>query len=110
MRKQIGTAMLLCLAATLVPLQDATAKTRHAKRHHAAYAYAGGYAHHPVVVERRSFLDPGAVVPVGSYTGYVRQRAYSNGDPVGTYQAGTFMMDTLHPAMGASPENGFYGY
>jgi hypothetical protein len=37
-------------------------------------------------------------------------RAYSEVDPVGTYQAGTFMLDTLHPAMGASAEHGFYGY
>ena len=36
--------------------------------------------------------------------------AYSEVDPVGTYQAGTFMLDTLHPAMGASAEHGFYGY
>jgi hypothetical protein len=110
MRKFMGTAAVLCLATALSPLQDASAKTRHAKRHHADYAYADGYARRPVVVERRSFLDPGTVVPVGTYNHYVYDRPYANGDPVGTYQAGTFMMDTLHPAMGASPEHGFYGY
>ena len=111
MRKLIGTAMALALVVALVP--SAEAKTKH-KRHSAQsqsqYIDIASGGRHPIVIERRSWLDPGPEVPVGTYTQYVRMPAYQEGDPVGTYQAGTFMMDTLHPAMGASPEHGFYGY
>jgi len=107
MRKLIETAMALALVLALVPSADASAKTR--RHHHYGPYYAYG-DRGPIVVERRSFLDPGTKVPVGTYTQYARMPAYANVDPPGTYQAGTFMMDTLHPAMGASPEHGFYGY
>jgi len=107
MRKLFGTATAIALLLALVP--SAEARTRHKPRH-PAYIYIADGGRQPIVVERRSWLDPGPVVPVGTYTQYVRMRAYSEVDPPGTYQAGTFMMDALHPAMGASPEHGFYGY
>jgi len=107
MRKLIGTAVAVGLLFALAPVEGVSAKARHARRHGPAYTY--GYAHRPIVVERRSFLDPGTVVPVGRYTGYVYQRPYANIDPPGTYQAGTFMMDTLHPPFGANAETGGFG-
>ena len=107
MRKLFGTATALALFLALVP--SAEAKTKPKRHYHPDYTYI--YAgRQPIVIERRSWLDPGPMVPVGTYTQYSRMRAYSEVDPPGTYQAGTFMMDTLHPAMGASPEHGFYGY
>lgn len=110
MRKLIGTAVAVGLLFALAPIQGASAKARHARRHHHPdYEYAYGYAHRPIVVERRSFLDPGTVVPVGTYTNYVHQRPYANIDPPGTYQSGTFMMDTLHPPFGANAETGGFG-
>jgi len=107
MRKLFGTAMALALVLALVP--NAEAKTKH-RPHRPSYTYIADGGRQPIVIERRSWLDPGPVVPVGTYTQYVRMRAYPEVDPVGTYQAGPFMLDTLHPAMGASPEHGFYGY
>ena len=107
MRKLFGTATAVALVLALVPSAEAKTKP---KRHHPDYAYISAGGRQPIVIERRSWLDPGPVVPVGTYNQYARMRAYSEVDPVGTYQAGTFMMDTLHPAMGASPEHGFYGY
>jgi hypothetical protein len=109
MRKLFGTATAIALV--IVFASSAEAKTK-SKRHHAqaqyTYIYAGG--RQPIVIQRRSWLDPGPEVPVGTYTQYSTMRAYPEVDPVGTYQAGTFMLDTLHPAMGASAEHGFYGY
>jgi len=109
MRKLFGTATALALVLALVSSSDASAKPK--RHHHPDPGYYTIYAgRQPIVIERRSWLDPGPVVPVGTYTQYVRMRAYQEVDPPGTYQAGTFMLDTLHPAMGASPEHGFYGY
>jgi hypothetical protein len=111
MRKLFGTATAIALVIALAPSAEAKTKS---KRHHAqapaqyTYIYAGG--RQPIVIQRRSWLDPGPEVPVGTYTQYSTMRAYPEVDPVGTYQAGTFMLDTLHPAMGASAEHGFYGY
>ena len=107
MRKLLGTATAIALVLAVVPSAEAKTKP---KRHHADYTYIYAGGRHPIVIERRSWLDPGPVVPVGTYDQYARMPAYSEVDPVGTYQAGTFMLDTLHPAMGASPEHGFYGY
>jgi len=113
MRKLFGAVTALALVLALAPSAEAKTKT---KRHHAQSQYQSQYTYiasggrQPIVIERRSWLDPGPEVPVGTYDQYARMRAYSEVDPVGTYQAGTFMLDTLHPAMGASAEHGFYGY
>ncbi len=111
MRKLFGTATALALVIALVP--SAEAKTKHKRLHaqsQSQYTYIASGGRQPIVIERRSWLDPGPEVPVGTYTQYVYMRPYAEVDPVGTYQAGPFMLDTLHPAMGASPEHGFYGY
>jgi hypothetical protein len=111
MRKLFGIATAIALVIVLAPSAEAKTKSKH---HHAkaqpqyTYIYAGG--RQPIVIQRRSWLDPGPEVPVGTYTQYSTMPAYSEVDPVGTYQAGTFMLDTLHPAMGASAEHGFFGY
>jgi hypothetical protein len=103
MRKLFATATALGLVLALAPLEGATAKARHVRRHHATAYYSAG--RHPIVVERRSFLDPGTVVPAGSTTLYATMPAYANGDPPGTYQAGTYMMDTLHPPFAPQPRS-----
>jgi hypothetical protein len=109
MRKLIGTALAaLSLAVALAPADAATAKTRHRHHYRNDYAYVP-LAHPPVVVERRSWLDPGTVVPAGSTTLYATQPAYSRGDPVGTNQRGWYMDESLHPTFGPNPRTGGFG-
>jgi hypothetical protein len=114
MRKLMESALALSLVVALAPMDAADAKTRHWRHHH----YAGGYyraeSRPPLVVQRRSFLDPGTQVPVGSYNQYARHPAYERGDPVGTNQRGWYMDEILHPTFGPNPQTGgfggYYGY
>jgi len=93
------TVALSCLVG-LASTDAAMAKPHH--RHHGA-VYAQG--RHPLVVERRSFLDPGTQVPVGSTNRYARQPAYLWGDPVSTYQRSWFMDENLHQAFDPQPQS-----
>ena len=99
------TVALSCLAG--LASTDAVAKPRHA-HHGAVYAHHGAaYAHSrpPLLVERRSFLDPGTQVPVGSTNRYVSQPAYVWGDPVSTYQRSWYMDENLHQAFDPQPQS-----
>jgi hypothetical protein len=61
-------------------------------------AYAAPRAHHdrkPIEVERRSFLDPGTKVVVGSTNRYMVQQTFSNQDPVYANQRSWYMGETL---------------
>ena len=82
MRKEIrivaGVACLAALAASPVAL----AKPR-------------GRAHAPIDVERRSFLDPGTKVIVGSTNRYMTQQTFSSQDPVYANQRSWYMGETL---------------
>jgi len=49
----------------------------------------------PIDVERRSFLDPGTKVPVGSTNRYVLHQTYFNQDPIQTSQRSWYMQETL---------------
>ncbi|QGM96370.1 hypothetical protein [Methylocystis parvus] len=46
-------------------------------------------------VERRSWLDPGTKVPVGSTNRYMLQQTYYNQDPVASNQRSWYMQETL---------------
>ena len=82
MRKEIRiSAGLACLVALAAPL-DALAKPR-------------GSAHAPIDVERRSFLDPGTKVIVGSTNRYMTQQTFSSQDPVYANQRSWYMGETL---------------
>jgi hypothetical protein len=58
----------------------------------AGRAYAG---RGPIDVERRSWLDPGTKVPVGSTNRYVLQQTFYNRDPVEANQRSWYMQETL---------------
>jgi hypothetical protein len=49
----------------------------------------------PIEVERRSFLDPGTKVAVGSTNRYMVQQTWSNQDPVYANQRSWYMGETL---------------
>lgn len=70
-----GLAILCGLAAS----GEALAKSRHHYRYGSAYLAEG---RQPLVVERRSFLDPGTKVPVGYTNRYMAQQTFFNQDPL----------------------------
>ena len=79
---------------------EAAAKpVRHA--HHSArvrvahYVPAGHYVAPPLTVRRRSFLDPGNVVPVGSQNNYVSESTIFNRTPDQMYNRSKFGNETL---------------
>jgi hypothetical protein len=88
----VGLACLIVAAAG----GDALAKARKSS---SAYAVsnnqiaANGRA--PIDVERRSWLDPGTKVPVGSTNRYMLQQTYFNQDPVEANQRSWYMQETL---------------
>jgi hypothetical protein len=98
LKLSVGLACLVAMAAG----GDALAKTRHGQ---AAYSvsnspeYYNGRAvaqgHGPIDVERRSWLDPGTKVPVGSTNRYMLQQTYYNQDPVQANQRSWYMQETL---------------
>lgn len=100
------SAALGCLLS-LASADAAMARRYTPHRHHGASSAAHSsvaYGRRPLAVERRSFLDPGVQVPVGTGQLYVRQPAYEWGDPVSTYQRGLFMDSFLHEAFDPQPK------
>jgi hypothetical protein len=88
-----GLACLVILAAGC----DALAKPRYRVSSEPRYRSRG-----PIEVERRSWLDPGTKVPVGSTNRYMVQQTYLNQDPIQTYQPSWYMGETLPQRM---PQN-----
>jgi hypothetical protein len=89
-----GLAACLCVLATA---SDALAKSRRsAHRHHQAhYLSAVHHGRAPLVVQRRSWLDPGTVVPVGTTNRYVIENTVFAYRPVEDNQRSWFMQETL---------------
>ncbi|HXY57277.1 MAG TPA: hypothetical protein VEH76_01720 [Methylocystis sp.] len=104
MRKFIEVAAVASLVVLSAPASDALAAPRcHGRSHqHCDYYVAPG--RRPLLIERRSFLDPGTKVPVGTYQNYVNTPAYVWGDPVATYQRSWYMDENLHQAFDPQPE------
>jgi hypothetical protein len=100
-----------CVALScLVGLASTDAAAAKARQHHHGAAYARhdalyARARPPLIVERRSFLDPGTQVPVGSTNRYATQPAYLWGDPVSTYQRSRYMDENLHQAFDPQPQS-----
>ncbi|PPD44515.1 MAG: hypothetical protein CTY15_07020 [Methylocystis sp.] len=93
----ILSAGLACLVA-LAAGGDALAKSRNRNSVSASHdAYAGrAYAGRaPIDIERRSWLDPGTQVPVGSTNRYMLQQTYYNRDPIESNQRSWYMQETL---------------
>lgn len=90
MRKaSIVSASLACLVA-LAAGGDALAKSRNRQS-----GYSVSQSRQPIEVERRSFLDPGTKVPVGSTNRYMVQQTFSNQDPIEANQRSWYMGETL---------------
>lgn len=81
-----GLACLLMIAAG----GDALAKSRARVSPDDAPRARG-----PIEIERRSFLDPGTKVPVGSTNRYMVQQTYFNQDPIQANQRSWYMNETL---------------
>lgn len=84
---------LVCLGA-LMGTSDAFARARHHRNAH-GYASEAYYERPPLVIQRRSFLDPGTKVPVGSTNRYVLQQTFFNQDPIEANQRSWYMRETL---------------
>jgi hypothetical protein len=104
MRKiSIISASLGCLLAASLCGGAASAKVYHHRHYHHGPVYVA-QGRHPLLVERRSFLEPGPVVPVGTYTRYVYAPVYQWGDPPSTYQRSWYMDENLHQAFDPQPQ------
>jgi hypothetical protein len=96
LKLSVGLACLCALAAS----SEALAKSRQ-RHHHHRYVYAeaepeyGGYVRRPLILQRRSFLDPGTKVPVGSTNRYVVEQTYFNRNPIEANQRSWYMQETL---------------
>ncbi|PWB83631.1 MAG: hypothetical protein C3F11_05675 [Methylocystaceae bacterium] len=87
------SAGLACLCA-VATASDALAKSRrHA--HRVYYASELAPARAPLVVPRRSWLDPGPVVPVGSTNRYFIENVYFAYQPVLDNQPSWYMEESL---------------
>jgi hypothetical protein len=89
------SAGLACLCA-VATASDALAKPRVAHRRHAQVVVVevpAGRA--PLVVPRRSWLDPGTVVPVGSTNRYFVENTFFAYEPIEHNQRSWFMQETL---------------
>ncbi len=76
----------LAIAAGALTFASAQAHSpRH--HHHARHAY---YPQHEITVHKRSFLDPGNVVPVGSQNRYMVDNTYFVRTPGGTFRNDLF--------------------
>lgn len=86
----VGLACL-CLATS----SEALAKSRRHAPHYASVTHHSHRGRPPLVVERRSFLDPGTKVPVGSTNRYMLQQTFYNQDPIEANQRSWYMRETL---------------
>lgn len=80
-----GLAGLLLFAAG-----DALAKSRYRVSSGEVSGSRG-----PIDIQRRSWLDPGVQVPVGSTNRYMVQQTYLNHDPIERNQRSWYMQETL---------------
>lgn len=102
MRKgSVVSAGLACLVV-LVASADALAKPRHRHSGYAISQYNGPEGRGPINIQRRSFLDPGPVVPVGSTNRYMVEQTYYRQDTLQAHQRSTYGGELL-PRRGEQP-------
>lgn len=87
----VGLACLVAMAAG----GDALAKSRNRQPAYTVAADALASNGRTIDVERRSWLDPGTKVPVGSTNRYMLQQTYYNKDPIQASQRSWYMQETL---------------
>lgn len=94
----LGTAMTaaLVLTAGVANAQTAKKKVHHHYRYPAPYAVSGeGIVQPPLTVNKRSFLDPGPVVPVGTESAYMTANTYFARTPDQNYNRSKFGNEAL---------------
>jgi hypothetical protein len=103
MRKGLKLSVgLACLVAMAVD-GDALAKSRDRyPTYSVSQSRLASNGRAPIEVERRSWLDPGTKVPVGSTNRYMLQQTYYNRDPIQSNQRSWYMQETLPQRL---PEN-----
>jgi hypothetical protein len=85
MRRTVSLA--LAAAATSVAVLTIVGSAEAQDRYRRGYVVAGERS---LTVTRRSFLDPGTVVPVGTRHAYVIDQVYFNKTPDQAYHSGKF--------------------
>jgi hypothetical protein len=90
------SAGLACLCA-VATAGDALAKPRRGALRHVVVVTDAPvpYARVPLVVPRRSWLDPGPVVPVGTTNRYLVENTFFAYQPIENNQRSWFMQETL---------------
>ncbi len=95
MRKGFAMSVgLACLVATAAG-GEALARSRYRQPAYSVADSPFASNGHAIDIERRSWLDPGTQVPVGSTNRYMLQQTYYNKDPVQTAQRSWYMQETL---------------
>lgn len=86
--------MIAAVAATCVLASGASAAT---KTHHRVYQHpvADSDPQGPLTVNKRSWLDPGQVVPQGTMEDYVTENTVFNQTPDQVYERSRFGNETL---------------
>lgn len=91
--KKISIALAVAALAALTASANAQAKPRH--RHYSEVAARYHDERPPLTVNRRSFLDPGPVVPVGSMSNYMTANTIFNQTPDQIFSTALFGNDLL---------------
>ncbi len=84
---------ILALASGALASAGVEARPQHHHRHHVVRQAL--YPTHEIVVKKRSFLDPGNVVPVGSENSYMLQSTIFHHTPPGTFRRAEFGDEVL---------------
>ena len=86
---------IVLAAAALVSLAGANAQAKPRPRHHPQVAERYYDERPPLTVNRRSFLDPGPAVPVGSMSNYVTANTIFNRTPDQLFDRSAFGNELL---------------
>jgi hypothetical protein len=89
------TSIVLAAAALALFAASADAQTKPRHRHRQQVAERYYDERPPLTVNRRSFLDPGPAVPVGSMSNYVTANTIFNRTPDQIYARSSFGNDRL---------------
>jgi hypothetical protein len=87
------TCVSLAVAATGLLTYGAVAATK--IPHHRGHVYVYSDSRPPITVNKRSWLDPGPVVPQGSMENYVTESTVLNQTPDQAYYRSRFGNETL---------------
>jgi hypothetical protein len=90
----IKTSVVLA-AAMMGVMTSAGAQTVSPRRHHHLVLARYGNERPPLTVNKRSFLDPGPVVPVGSMSNYVTMNTIFNQTPDQNFLRSAFGNEVL---------------